>query len=221
MFKKLFITSLLMIFICLNAALAEEYKEKKFDHLNASLKGISTNQIEQHLQLYRGYVKKINELNKKLKKTVKQNSNPVFSEYRAINSAIAFAHNGAVLHELYFSNLSSKSTKLSKELLSKINKDFGSYENYLGDLIASGKAARSGWAISAYNPINGKLQNFTVDEHDLHIPIGIKPILVMDLWEHAYMIDYGINKNSYIEAFIKNIDWDKVSERYSAAIGRN
>lgn len=219
MIKKILLTSILIIFILTNTSSAYEYKEKNFEHLNDSLKGISKNQIKQHLQLYRRYVQKINELNKKLKKAVKQNANPTFSEYRAINSAMAFAHNGAVLHELYFSNLSSKNTKPSKELLSKINKDFGSYENYLGDLIASGKSARSGWAISAYNTINGKLQNFTVDEHDLHIPIGIKPILVLDLWEHAYMIDYGINKNSYIEAFIENIDWNVVSERYRSAIG--
>lgn len=221
MLKKIGLTSILLILLWVNTGLANEYKAKNFDHLNATLKGISKNQIEQHLRLYRGYVKKINELNNKLKKTIKQNSNPTFSEYRAINTSIAFAHNGALLHELYFSNLSSKNTKPSKELLSKINKDFGSYESYLGDLIASGKAARSGWAISGYNSINGKLQNFTVDEHDLHIPIGIKPILVMDMWEHAYMVDYGINKNSYIEAFIKNIDWQVVSERYKSAIGRN
>lgn len=218
MFKHLILTLLILTIILLhaNCATAEEYKAKDFDYLKGALKGISASQIEQHLQLYKGYVKKINELNLKLKKANKESANPTYSEYRSINSSRSFAHNGVVLHELYFSNLTSEKTKPSKELSNKIYEEFGSYKNYLSDLRAAANSARSGWAITAYNCKNKKLYNFVIDEHDLHVPVDIKPILVMDMWEHAYMVDYGINKKSYIEAFIKNINWEEASKRYSS-----
>ncbi len=212
MLVRLLILSIFLFFFNLPAA--AEYQAKDFSYLKGSLQSIGSSQIEQHLKLYKGYVKKINELNKKLPKADKQVANPTYSDYRALNISRSFAHNGAVLHELYFSNLTAKKTMPSEELKSKIIKDFGSYEKYLLDLKATGKSARSGWAITFFNKKINKLQNMIIDEHDLHAPIDLVPIVVLDVWEHAFMIDYGIDKKSYLNNIVKEINWDVVSRRF-------
>jgi len=188
---------------------------KNYDHLLGTLNGISDEVLKQHFELYRGYVKSTNEIDTKIKdKNLKGNAS--FSDYRSLASARAFPHNGVVLHELYFENLNGKKTSPSNELNKALIQSFGSYDNYIAELKEAAKSARSGWVYTGFDKRSNKIKNFVIDLHDEHMPALVEPLLVFDVWEHAYMADYGIDKASYINAFIKNIDWDVVSKRFES-----
>ncbi len=200
-------------------ALPEKPVEAKdFSYLFNSINGLSESQLKQHNTLYLRYVKKLNELNEKIEKADKSTANAAHSEYRSLKIDRSFSNNGVLLHEMYFSNLTSKNTELSKELKSKICSDFGSFENYISDLQASMRATRNGWVISVYNCTTNKIENYIFESHDLNVPVNSPIILAIDVWEHSYMIDYGIDKESYIKTLFKNIDWQIVSKRYSKAL---
>ncbi len=186
---------------------------RDYNYLLGTLNGISDNLLKQHFQLYQGYVKSLNEMNAKLSANKNLPGNASYSEYRGIVGSKPFSQNGIVLHELFFSNLSGKPTTRSAQLDKLIIRDFGSYENYISELKEAAKSARAGWVITGLNTRDNKLYNYVVDLHDEHVPLGVRPILVSDMWEHSYILDYGINKAEYIDTFIKNIDWDTVSKR--------
>lgn len=225
MFKKLKLKLLLTIIVIITVMCAPVFSEtilecekeniiqpKRFDYLLGTLDGISDNQLKQHFKLYNGYIQKINKINSKLKTAKKDSANTTYSKYRALQAARAFANNGVVLHEMYFSNLSSKETKPSETLLKQIQLNFKNNDNYINDLKALCKASR-GWVVSGYNHRDNKLHNYLIDEHDIHVPVDVSLILVIDVWEHAYMVDYGIDRAAYTDAVIKNIDWKVVSGR--------
>lgn len=191
-----------------------EVKAKDYSCIFDKINGLSNKQLKQHYVLYTRYVNKLNEINRKLECADKKNANAAHSDYRSLKIDRAFLNNGVVLHELYFENLCSNSPPPSECFVNAIKKDFGSFENYLADLAASMKSVRNGWVITAYNPLIGKIENENIEFHDLYVPLNIKPLLVADVWEHSYMIDYGIEKDKYIEVFIKNINWETVSNRY-------
>ncbi len=179
------------------------------------LKGISENQIAQHRDtLYAGYVNKLNEIEEKLRGVDLKASNQTFSELRELKVEESFALNGVVLHELYFENMCSGGKKLPSGGLSNlIARDFGSFESWQSEFSACGMAAR-GWVVLGFNLYDGKLHNYCFDSHNTNIPAHFIPILVMDVYEHAYMIDYGVKRPPYIEAFIGNINWPICQERF-------
>lgn len=198
--------------------LDDSVQAKDYNYLLGNLKGISEELLKQHFELYHGYVKSLNKINTKLKDPMNKKGNASYSEYRALDIARPFANNGVILHELYFSNLTCTQTCPSECLKTYINRDFGSCENYICDLKAAAKSARSGWVITAYNVRDCKIHTYIIDLHDEHVPVGIIPIMVMDMWEHAYTLDYGINKDAYIEAFLNNLDWKVVSNRLETVV---
>lgn len=221
--KKFIIFLFILLFGAFNMSFAqnaaktpysiETIQAKDFNYLLGKLNGISDCLLKQHFELYHGYVKSLNTINAKLKEKPIKQGGAAYSEYRAFDIARPFANNGVVLHELYFENLTGKPTRPSAALVGYINRDFGSCECYMQDLKKAAKSARSGWVITAYNLRDCKLHNYIIDLHDEHVPVNIVPIMVMDVWEHAFAVDYGINKDAYIETFLKNLDWNVVSCR--------
>lgn len=197
---------------------AQGIQEKNFDCLLGTLNGLSDNMLKQHFALYHGYIEGLNTINAELEGCEKKSGGAIYSQYRALDIARPFANNGVILHELYFSNLSCKTTCLSKTLTCYINRDFGSYKNYIADIKEAAKSTRSGWVITAYNKRDCKIHNYIIDLHDEHVPIEIEPLMVLDMWEHAYTLDYGIDKKAYVEAFLKNLDWSVVSKRLETAV---
>lgn len=180
--------------------------------------GISGNQIQQHFTLYEGYVKKANEVREKLKKLTAEDltaANQSYSNLRALKVGETFAINGITLHEDYFFNLGGEGTKVQDRVLSYLKKEFGSQESFKNNFAACGMAVR-GWVMLVWNHFTGKLEIFGSDVHDTGSIWRATPILVMDVYEHAYMIDYGVRRPPYIEAFVKNIDWNEVSRRLEA-----
>lgn len=219
--KKIIILFVILIFGCSFVCAKEicntkpdTVSAKDFSYLFKSLNGLSEAQLSQHNTLYVRYVNKLNEINQKLKTADNQKANAAHSEFRDLKIDRVFSNNGVVLHELYFENLTSAHTEPSEALKKAIIRDFGSYENYIADLKASMKATRNGWVISAYNCLTRKIENHIFEFHDLYVPVNIKPLLVIDVWEHAYMIDYGIDKDAYIKAFFNNVNWDAASIRF-------
>ncbi|HHD12004.1 MAG TPA: superoxide dismutase [Deltaproteobacteria bacterium] len=171
------------------------------------LDGISDEQLSQHIDvLYAGYVKKLNEIREKLKAVDLSSANQVYSELRALKVEESFAMNGVVLHELYFENLGGNGSLEGGALKELIAKDFGSFERWQEEFKACAMAAR-GWVVLGMCMNEERLVNWCLDTHSMGLPAGLKPVLVIDVYEHAYMIDYGVKRPPYIDAFMRNINW--------------
>jgi Fe-Mn family superoxide dismutase len=177
----------------------------------------SDKQLDDHFALYKGYVNKRNEIDATLATTPRTNQNITFSPFRGLKISETFARNGALLHELYFENIKAETT-VGKQTLQAILENFDSLEAFKDDLMACAKCAR-GWAITCYNLDDGRIQNYVLDAHNEKVPMLVIPLLVLDTYEHAYMIDFGINRAQYLEILWNNINWDIVEERVIQWIG--
>jgi Fe-Mn family superoxide dismutase len=186
---------------------------KQYEHLKGgALKGFSDSQLDLHFTLYKGYLAKLNEIEEKLAVTSNAKPNYSFNEYSELKRREAVAFNGSFLHELYFENLGADaaiSSGLQKALDAQGGKD-----NLLADLKATALGG-PGWALLTHNRRDGKLHNYFVAEHHLGLPIDQDLLLVLDSWEHAFMVDYGIKRADYINAFLENVKWSEVSRRFS------
>ncbi|HCC34012.1 MAG TPA: superoxide dismutase [Clostridiales bacterium] len=181
-----------------------------------AVEGFSKRQLEEHHGvLYIGYVNKLNEIRRLQGEADHSKANQTYSDLRALKVEESFALNGIKLHEYYFDNIGGLGGRAHGRALELIQRDFGSFEMWQTDFKASGLALR-GWVVLAYDPYDGRLHNFGSDSHNLGPIWDAVPVLVMDTYEHAYMIDYGVKRPPYIEAFMKVIDWDVVNERLAA-----
>ncbi len=193
----------------------QKYIAKKYDNLLGGLKGISDSQLKAHFGLYENYINKINEFEAKIKSFDPDQANP--TEYRAWHVDQTFMLNGSVLHELYFGNLGGSQKEPNGNLKKMINRDFGNLQILMGHLKAVGKVMR-GWSLLAFNYRTGRLNVYGLDQHNQLVPTMVFPILVLDVYEHAYMIDYGTDRKKYLDAFVTNIDWKPVGERLERAM---
>lgn len=190
------------------------YKESLY-----SMTGISKKTIEEHLKLYQGYVNKYNEINEKLAQLTDDDytkANQVFSAIRELKVELSFAWGGVVNHEIYFTHLGGKGGTAGSDLAAQIKKDFGSFETYKKDLKATGIAAR-GWVWTAWNTREQRLFNYLGDSQNTFPVWETKPILALDTYEHAYFIDYGVNRGGYIDVFFNNLDWSVVEKNFGQA----
>ena len=181
------------------------------------LDGLSERQLKEHHDvLYAGYVKKVNEIEEKLKNVDISTANATYSDLRELKMEETFAVNGVKLHEGYFDNMN----KVDKPGLSILNgkvgklieRDFGSYEAWEKEFKAMGLCAR-GWVVLGYDLDEKKLKNILCDSHNQGGVWNMIALLIMDVYEHAYFIDYATGRKAYIEAFFKNIDWEEVNRR--------
>jgi Fe-Mn family superoxide dismutase len=198
-------------------AKVKQYQPQVFDHLKA-LAGISDAQIAEHLQLYGGYVKQVNRLNEELAELRGQGrasgANPEFAE---LTRRLGFEYNGMILHEYYFENLRPAADPVpagGSGLSQALALHFGSVDQWTADFRAIGEMRGIGWVILFEDPVTDRLTNHWVTLHQEGIPAGFKPLLIMDVWEHAYMRDYkATERGKYIEAFFRNIDWRVIERR--------
>lgn len=182
---------------------------------NSTINAVTKEQYDVHLALYEGYVNKINEIWGELETNPeREKANATYSKYRGLKKGETYALDGVILHELYFENLGGSNNTPSGETLELINRNFGSYDNWKNDFIACGKAAR-GWAILAFDQRSETMKNILCDAHDEGGIWNAYPIIIMDVYEHAYFIDYQNKKADYIDKFMADIDWDVVNKRVS------
>lgn len=190
------------------------YEAKNFDHL-VGTQGFSDQLLKNHFTLYQGYVTNFNKLNDALVALEREGKFGA-PEYAELNRRLGWEFNGMRLHELYFSNMVKTSTLPGADsLLAKaMAKEWESFEMWEKDFIGMGAMRGIGWVVMYWDDLSGRMFNVWVNEHDVGHLAGCKPLLVMDVFEHAYMLDYGIKKADYVQAFFKTIDWDIVEKRF-------
>ena len=193
------------------------YQPRQFDL--SGLNGISDQTLEMHFKLYEGYVKETNNLTERISKfladgKVDQEEMPAYSE---LTRRLGFEYNGMVLHEYYFDNMKRDGAgdpDRTANFYKAAEASFGSYDIWKADFVGIGKMRGVGWAICYQNPANGRLSNHWISLHETGNVAGFTPVLVMDVWEHAFLLDYKpAERPKYIEAFFSNIDWDAVEGR--------
>lgn len=192
------------------------YEPKKYDSL-LGMTGFSDQLLKNHFTLYEGYVTNTNKVSTLLKEMTAAGkaSTP---EYAELKRRFGWEYNGMRLHELYFGNMVNGGKKLNEEssLAKKIIADFGSLEQWEADFKSTGAMRGIGWVILSYDKTGKKLFNVWVNEHDVGHLTGATPILMLDVFEHAYMIDYGLKKADYITAFVNAVNWEEAEKRFEA-----
>jgi len=212
------------------------YSPKNYDHL-LGIPGFSDQLLKNHFTLYQGYVSNTNKLADVLREMAEAGKIGT-PEYAELKRRFGWEFNGMRLHELYFGNMRHANSappagasgnvhpvrdisngagapmRIDPALYKKIVADFGSYEAWEKDFKGTGAMRGIGWTILYRDSIPGKLFNVWVNEHDMGHLAGCQPLLVLDVFEHAYMLDYGLKRADYIEAFFKAIDWEEVDRRF-------
>jgi len=182
------------------------YEAKDYGKL-LGMEGFSETLLNNHFTLYKGYVTNTNKVMEMLTAMLKEGK-AATPEYAELKRRFGWEFNGMRLHEYYFENLGGKAAlDKSGKLGKKLAENFGSYEDWEKDFKATGTMRGIGWTILYQDNLGGKLFNQWVNEHDVGHPAGCAPILVLDVFEHAFMVDYGLKRADYIEAFFKNINW--------------
>lgn len=176
------------------------------------LPGVSTKQLAEHYKLYEGYVKKYNELASLAKKVALNEANATYSEVREVNLEKVFALNAIRLHEAYFENLSAQTTACAGPIQTLIEREWGSVEKWAQDFAALGVASR-GWVVLAWDFDRARLENYICDAHNQGGVWNSGALLVMDVYEHAYFIDYATARKDYITTFMNLVDWNVVNDR--------
>jgi len=191
------------------------YTSKDYKHL-LGLSGLSDVLLTNHFTLYEGYVNNTNKVSEQLL-TLLQSGEIATPEYAELKRRFGWEWNGMRLHELYFGNLTKESVSLDKDssLAKQIASDFGSVEAWEKDFRATGSMRGIGWVILSFDKESHRLFNVWINEHDLGHLGGATPLLVMDVFEHAYMLDYGTKRAEYLEVFFRSIDWKVVEKRFA------
>ena len=195
------------------ATLAQNHEEIAARELKPELlemDGISRASVEAHYKLYQGYVAKRNEILTKLAEVDLSTANQVYSEVRALKIDLTFAIGGVKNHEIYFEHLGGGGGHPTGPIASLIERDFGSVAAWRADLKATGMGGR-GWAWTAYDWDEQRLFNYIGDAQNTFPVWNATPLVALDVYEHAYFLDYQTDRASYIDAFFANLDWDVIA----------
>lgn len=190
-----------------------------------SLHGISNKTMEMHLKLYEGYVNEANLLDAQVAEFLKGGgvAPEKMPAYAEVICRLGYECHGMKLHEYYFQNLKNSDGEESTPgplFMEKVKPSFGSYEAWQTDFINTGKVRGVGWAICCADPADGRLSNHWIFLHDMESILSLQPVLVMDVWEHAFLLDYKPSeRDKYIKDFFANIDWTEVEARLLPSVG--
>ncbi|MDP3728416.1 MAG: Fe-Mn family superoxide dismutase [bacterium] len=190
------------------------YEAKNYEALLGT-QGMSDTLLKNHFTLYQGYVTNTNKLIDTMMTMVKEGktASPEFAE---LKRRFGWEWNGMRMHEIYFGNMKKDGVPLKEgELKKGLTYIYGSFENWEKAFKAVGTMRGIGWVVLAYDSEKKELFNLWINEHDVGHLAGTIPLLIMDVFEHAYMVDYGLKKADYIETFFKNIDWSVVEKRFN------
>ncbi len=194
------------------------YEAKNYNHLLGT-PGFSDQLLKNHFALYQGYAKNVNTLREELAALLKEEKTgtPAYAE---LKRRFGWEYNGVRLHEYYFENMTKERTALAGDsaLSKRLGETFGTYDAWEKDFRAVGAMRGIGWTILYHDPGSQELFNVWVNEHDVGHLAGAVPLLVLDVFEHAYTLDYGIKRADYIEAFCKATDWNEVAKRFSERV---
>jgi len=188
-----------------------------------SLEGLSEKLLDQHWKLYEGYVTNTNFLNKAIWEALESGTEINKPPIAEMQRRLGFEYNGMVLHEYYFGALRSgtKEPAAPSSLGKKLASDYGSFERWKKQFSEIGKMRGIGWVITSLDPLTQRLNTFWVGDHEIGNIAGFIPVVVMDMWEHAYATDYGASatgRAEYLQVYFKNLDWETTALRLDAAL---
>jgi len=188
---------------------------KEYTHNTEALSNKTKNA---HYELYQNYIKQFNNISAQLDVIDMGEVNPNNSKFRCLKQNEVHNMNAAYLHELYFANSSDMNSEILMESLAyiKLQHDFGTFDNWQRDFVACGLAAGVGWAMTAYNMFLGRYQNYFIDDHSINVPVGVYPLIVLDMWEHASR-DYLNHRKEYIYRQMRELNWNVIEERFIKA----
>jgi len=198
--------------------LAEAYvaQQKQF---NLSTELLSQANKDNHIELYQKYIENFNRISAELDTADRSDVNSNNSQYRSLKIDETYNMNAAYLHELYFANISDLHSEIAMDSLSymRLSRDFGTFDAWQKDFIACCSASRCGWAMTYLNTYTQSYMNVPVDLHSLEVPVGCYPIIVMDVWQHAYYKDYLKDVKTYTYAMMKQLNWHVIESRFRKA----
>lgn len=174
---------------------------------------------QSHENLYKNYIEAFNKLSISLDAVDKEEAKSTTSAYRSLKVDETVNFNSIKLHELYFANISDLASQISVDSFPymKLARDYGTFENWQFDFMACAMSARNGWAVTVFEPYRDRYMNVVIDGHDVNVPVGSIPVVVLDMWEHAYYRDYMTDKKSYIIGMMKELNWDVIEARMMVA----
>ncbi len=208
---KRFLMAMLMSMSLFSA----DYVAKSYDALLGQLPGINDDVLKMHFKLYQGYVTNANKLLSDIKQLESEGKLRT-PQYAGLKRMLGWEWDGMRLHELYFDNMGGKTKYDPKSPLAQsIEKEFGSFDKWAADFKATGLIRGIGWSILYLDKQADRLINTWINEHDLGHLAGGKPIVVMDVFEHAYITQYGLDRAQYVDAFFNNINWDVANKRFN------
>ncbi len=193
-----------------------EYTPKEFNM--PELKGLSAKQIEVHLGLYKGYVTHVNLLREQIAELTKEGAEKYAYAITETRRRLGFEFGGMRMHEYYFEQFESGTSDQSASLNTMLSTKYGSWEDFLEHFKQVGMSRGIGWTVLYYDPVGQTPHVAWVSDHELGTLAGLPILLAMDMWEHAFMVDYTpAEKGQYIAAFLSNVNWDVAAQRYKQA----
>lgn len=188
---------------------------KKSYTLNTDM--ISAKNKENHFKVYQGYVDAFNRISAELDTADRDSSNPLHSIFKMTKENEIDSLNSVWLHELFFANIGDIHSQISMNSLSfmRIERDFGSFDDWQKDFIACAVSSKSGWAVLGYNMFLNSYMNIFIEGNSQNIPVGFMPVVVLDTHQHAYYRDYLGNIRTYIVAMMKEFNWEVIESRFA------
>jgi superoxide dismutase, Fe-Mn family len=187
-------------------------QQKNFNILTDYL---SSDSVSNHKELYKDYLENYNQISAKLDTADRSNLNSSHSDFRNLKNDETYNMNATYLHELYFANIGDNNSQISMDTLSymRLSRDFGTFDAWQKDFIACAQSSQSGWAITYLNTFTHSYMNCFIDLHSQNVPVGMHPIIVVDMWQHAYYKDYLRDSKTYLLAMMKQLDWVIIEKR--------
>ena len=203
----------------LNGAVVSESYVTQAKKYNLTTELLSDKNKAAHQALLENYVKTLNEVSTKLDTVDREAANLNHSEFRGLKIDETYNMNAAYLHALFFENISDQRSVITMDSIPfmRLERDFGSFDNWQKDFVACALSARNGWAVTVYSFMLKRYINIVVDLHSLNIPIGCVPIIVLDCWEHSYYRDYLSDRKTYAYGMMKEFDWNEIGQRFEKA----
>lgn len=172
-----------------------------------------------HYELYEQYVKDFNRISAELDAVSRANASGNHSLFRSLKIDETYNLNAVYLHELYFANIGDLQSEITMDTLAymRLERDFGSFDDWQRDFLACASASRCGWVVTGYNIFTRTYMNYVIDLHSLNVPVGVIPVVVMDVWQHAYYKDYLKDVSEYTQNMMRELNWNVIESRFERA----
>jgi len=180
---------------------------------------LSGKNIRNHYSLYEQYTKDFNQISAELDAADRNTASSNTSKFRSLKIDETYNLNATYLHELYFANIGDLQSEITMDTLSfmRLERDFGSFDDWQRDFVACAKASRCGWVITGFNVYTHTYMNYVIDLHSVNVPVGVIPVIAMDVWQHAYYSDYLKDVASYTVNMMKELNWNVIEQRFKRA----